>query len=45
MFGIADDWVFVIAIITSTSPRVAGWLNKLAGTMLAGFGLKLAISK
>ena len=27
------------------SPRVAGWLNKLAGTMLVGFGLKLAISK
>ncbi len=27
------------------SPRVAGWLNKLAGTMLVGFGLKLAISR
>jgi threonine/homoserine/homoserine lactone efflux protein len=27
------------------SPRVTGWLNKTAGTMLLGFGLKLAISK
>jgi threonine/homoserine/homoserine lactone efflux protein len=27
------------------SPRVAGWLNKVAGTMLVGFGLKLAITK
>lgn len=27
------------------SPRVTGWLNKIAGTMLMGFGIKLAISK
>ena len=27
------------------SPRVTGWLNKIAGTMLVGFGVKLAISK
>lgn len=27
------------------SPRVTGLLNKTAGTMLVGFGLKLAISK
>lgn len=27
------------------SPRVTGWLNKTAGTMLLGFGLKLAISR
>ena len=27
------------------SPRVVGWLNKAAGTMLVGFGLKLAVSK
>ena len=27
------------------SPRVTGWLNKLAGTMLLGFGVKLAIGK
>jgi len=27
------------------SPRVSGFLNKLAGTMLLGFGVKLAISK
>ncbi len=30
---------------TRASPRVTGWLNKTAGTMLVGFGLKLAISK
>jgi threonine/homoserine/homoserine lactone efflux protein len=27
------------------SPRVTGWLNKLAGTMLLSFGIKLAIDK
>ena len=89
MFGIADYWAFIIAvivflaipgvgnlaIITSTSkgriggglaatagvivilithfaaermrasPRVTGWLNKTAGIMLVGFGVKLALSK
>lgn len=28
-----------------SSPRVTGWLNKVAGTMLLGFGVKLAIGK
>ena len=27
------------------SPRIAGWLNKIAGTMLVGFGVKLAVGK
>ena len=27
------------------SPRVTGWLNKTAGIMLVGFGVKLALSK
>jgi threonine/homoserine/homoserine lactone efflux protein len=27
------------------SPRVTGWLNKLAGTLLVGFGVKLAVGK
>jgi leucine efflux protein len=27
------------------SPRTVGWLSKIAGTMMVGFGLKLAISK
>lgn len=27
------------------SPRFAGWLNKLAGTLLLGFGVKLAIGR
>jgi threonine/homoserine/homoserine lactone efflux protein len=27
------------------SPRVTSWLNKIAGTMLLGFGVKLAIGK
>jgi leucine efflux protein len=27
------------------SPRVSGWLNKVAGVFLIGFGIKLAISK
>ena len=28
-----------------TSPRVAVWLNRIAGTMLLGFGIKLAVGK
>jgi len=27
------------------SPRVAAWLNRVAGTMLVGFGVKLAVGK
>ena len=27
------------------SPRASGWLNKLAGTLLLGFGLKLALTR
>jgi threonine/homoserine/homoserine lactone efflux protein len=27
------------------SPRVAVWLNRIAGTMLLGFGVKLAVGK
>ena len=27
------------------SPRVAVWLNRVAGTMLVGFGAKLALGK
>jgi threonine/homoserine/homoserine lactone efflux protein len=27
------------------SPRVAVWLNRVAGTMLVGFGVKLALGK
>ena len=27
------------------SPRISGWLNKIAGTMLVGFGVKLAVGK
>jgi leucine efflux protein len=27
------------------SPRVSVWLNRIAGTMLVGFGVKLAIGK
>jgi threonine/homoserine/homoserine lactone efflux protein len=27
------------------SPRVTVWLNRIAGTMLVGFGVKLAIGK
>jgi leucine efflux protein len=27
------------------NPRVASWLNKIAGTMLVAFGLKLAVGK
>lgn len=28
-----------------SNPRVASWLNKIAGTMLVAFGLKLAVGK
>ena len=28
-----------------SSPRVTGWLNKIAGTMLVGFGVKLALGR
>ena len=28
-----------------SSPRITGWLNKIAGTMLLAFGVKLAIGK
>jgi threonine/homoserine/homoserine lactone efflux protein len=27
------------------SPRIAAWLNRIAGTMLVGFGVKLAVGK
>ena len=27
------------------SPRVAAWLNRIAGTMLVAFGVKLALGK
>jgi leucine efflux protein len=27
------------------SPRVAAWLNRAAGTMLVGFGVKLAVGR
>jgi threonine/homoserine/homoserine lactone efflux protein len=27
------------------SPRIAVWLNRVAGTMLVGFGVKLALGK
>jgi threonine/homoserine/homoserine lactone efflux protein len=27
------------------SPQVAVWLNRVAGTMLVGFGVKLALGK
>jgi leucine efflux protein len=27
------------------SPRVSTWLNRIAGTMLVGFGVKLAVGK
>jgi leucine efflux protein len=26
------------------SPRIAAWLNRIAGTMLVGFGVKLSVS-
>ena len=45
-------YCLIVALVTHlaaermrASPRVSGWLNKLAGTMLVGFGVKLAISK
>jgi threonine/homoserine/homoserine lactone efflux protein len=27
------------------SPRVAAWLNRIAGTLLVGFGVKLALGR
>ena len=27
------------------SPRMAAWLNRVAGTMLLGFGVRLALGK
>ena len=56
MFGIADYWAFVYCVIVicithfaaermRTSPRAAVWLNRIAGTMLLGFGIKLAVGK
>jgi leucine efflux protein len=27
------------------NPRIAAWLNRIAGTMLVGFGVKLAVGK
>lgn len=35
----------VLAERMRANPRMTGWLNKLAGTFLIGFGVKLAISK
>jgi threonine/homoserine/homoserine lactone efflux protein len=43
--------VIVIAITRfaadriQASPRVAAWLNRIAGTMLLGFGVKLAVGR
>ena len=43
--------VIVICIVhfaaerARASPRIAGWLNKIAGTMLVAFGVKLAVGK
>ena len=30
---------------SSASPRIAAWLNRVAGTMLVAFGVKLAVGK
>jgi leucine efflux protein len=45
-------YCFSLALITHfaaermrSSPSVTGWLNKIAGTMLVAFGLKLAVDK
>jgi threonine/homoserine/homoserine lactone efflux protein len=47
-------FLYCVAVIAIThfaadrmraSPRVAVWLNRVAGTMLVGFGIKLAIGK
>ena len=71
MWGVADYWAFVIAVIVAltiavltlfycvivicithfaagrmrASPRLGAWLNRLAGTALVGFGVKLALGK
>src|SRR6185312_8685621 len=50
----ALTFLYCVVVITIThfaaermraSPRVAVWLNRVAGTMLVGFGLKLALGK
>ena len=47
-------FLYCVAVISLThfaaermraNPRVSGWLNKLAGTMLLAFGVKLAIGR
>src|SRR5215213_299532 len=47
-------FLYCVMVITITrfaadrmraSPRVAAWLNRVAGTMLVAFGLKLAVGK
>jgi threonine/homoserine/homoserine lactone efflux protein len=46
--------LYCVAVISLTrfaaermraNPRVSGWLNKLAGTMLLAFGVKLAVGR
>ena len=37
--------VYVAAERMRASPRITGWLNKTAGTMLLAFGVKLAVGK
>ena len=50
----ALTFLYCVIVITIThfaadrmraSPRVAVWLNRVAGTMLVGFGVKLALGK
>ena len=47
-------WLYCLIVILIThfaaermraSPRVAGWLNKIAGLFLVGFGVKLAVGR
>ena len=47
-------FLYCVAVISIThfaadrmraTPRVAAWLNRLAGTMLVGFGVKLAVGR
>lgn len=47
-------FLYCVIVITIThfaadrmraSPRIGAWLNRLAGTMLLGFGVKLAVGK
>ena len=55
MFGVADYWAFVVAVIVFLAiPGVGNlaiitstgvWLNWIAGSMLVGFGVKLAAGK